>query len=280
MGFFAKIKSVFHRNSRVSKKLGIALGSGGAKGMAHLGVLKAFEEEHIGFTVVTGTSVGSIVGALYARGFTASDMAQIIQNLNIKEFSKNLRPFADMGFMEEFLETYLEGDISDLKIPFAAWATDAETNDGVLFDQGKIARVVTASSAIPPFFRAVEIDGKRYYDGAYTNAIPADVCKEKGADFVIGVDLSAFPKADEDKSKLSRLVGMAIGKFVSVEKKDNSISRGYDAADYMLRPNLYDFRATDVSRAAMDEMFEIGYREAKSHMAEIKAALKETGFAV
>ncbi len=278
MGLFSRIKAFLSRKNTV--RLGLALGSGGAKGMAHLGAIKAFEEEGIHFDYITGTSIGSIVGALYARGFTASDMAQIIQNLNIKEFSKNLRPFADMGFMEEFLETYLEGDISDLKIPFAAWATDAETNDGVLFDQGKIARVVTASSAIPPFFRAVEIDGKRYYDGAYTNAIPADVCKEKGADFVIGVDLSAFPKADEDKSKLSRLVGMAIGKFVSVEKKDNSISRGYDAADYMLRPNLYDFRATDVSRTAMDEMFEIGYREAKSHMAEIKAALKETGFAV
>ncbi|MDE6273898.1 MAG: hypothetical protein K2L87_02485, partial [Clostridiales bacterium] len=139
---------------------------------------------------------------------------------------------------------------------------------------------VTASSAIPPFFRSVEVDGKRYFDGAYTNAIPADVCKDMGADFVIAVDLSAFSKGEEEKSALSRLVGAAIGKFVSVEKKEDSISRGYDAADYMLRPNLRDYRATDVSRTAMDKMYEIGYREAKAHMEEIKTALKGAGFAV
>lgn len=278
MGFFGKIKKIFTRTKTPPLKLGLALGSGGAKGMAHLGALKAFEEAGIRFQVVTGTSIGSIAGALYAKGYSSEDMVQILQNLNIKEFSKNLKPFADMGFAEQFLETYLEGDISSLSVPFAAWATDTETNEGVLLNEGKIARAVTASSAIPPFFRAVEIDGKRLADGAYTNAIPADVCKEMGADFVIGCDLSAYLPPEEEKGMFARLLGSAISAFVSLRTKENSKTRGYEACDIMLRPNLSGFRATDVSRRAMDAMFELGYAEASSRMEEIKAALKEKGF--
>ncbi len=161
MGFFGKIRNLFARKKAPALKLGLALGSGGAKGMAHLGALKAFEEEGIRFQIVTGTSIGSIAGALYAKGYTAEDMTQVLQNLNIKEFSKNLKPFADMAFAERFLETYLEGDISSLSLPFAAWATDTETNEGVLLNEGKIARVLCASSAMPPFFRAVKIGDKR-----------------------------------------------------------------------------------------------------------------------
>lgn len=280
MGFFGKLKSIFSRTKTPPLKLGLALGSGGAKGMAHLGALKAFEEAGIKFQIVTGTSIGSIAGALYAKGYTAEDMAQVLQNLNIREFSKNIKPFADMSFVEQFLETYLEGDISSLSLPFAAWATDTETNEGVLLNEGKIARVLTASSAIPPFFRAVEIDGKRLADGAYTNAIPADVCKEMGADFVIGCDLAAFLPPDEEKSRFARFLGSALNAFVSLRTKENSKTRGYEACDIMLRPNLSEYRATDVSRKAMDDMFELGYAEATSRMQEIKTALKEKGFAI
>ena len=94
MGFLSFMKEKFSRKKQ--PVLGLALGSGGAKGLAHLGVLKAFEEENIRFSFVTGTSIGSIVGALYAKGYTARDMIEIIENLNRKEFAKNLRPFADM----------------------------------------------------------------------------------------------------------------------------------------------------------------------------------------
>ena len=238
MGFLSFMKEKFSRKKQ--PVLGLALGSGGAKGLAHLGVLKAFEEENIRFSFVTGTSIGSIVGALYAKGYTARDMIEIIENLNRKEFAKNLRPFADMGFAEEFVGQYVEENIEELPVPYACWATDAETNGGVLLNSGKAARACCASSAIPPFFRGVEIDGKKLYDGAFTNAIPADVCKHLGAKFVVAVDLSAFTKPDEEKSRVARLLGSAINAFVSVKYLDDSKTRGYDAADFMLRPNLYD----------------------------------------
>ena len=275
MGFLSFMKEKFSRKKQ--PVLGLALGSGGAKGLAHLGVLKAFEKENIRFSFVTGTSIGSIVGALYAKGYTARDMIEIIENLNRKEFAKNLRPFADMGFAEEFVGQYVEENIEELPVPYACWATDAETNGGVLLNSGKAARACCASSAIPPFFRGVEIDGKKLYDGAFTNAIPADVCKDLGAKFVVAVDLSAFTKPDEEKSRVARLLGSAINAFVSVKYLDDSKTRGYEAADFMLRPNLYDFRATDVSLENMNKMFEIGYNEAKAQMGALKEKMKAAG---
>ncbi len=274
MGFFTRIKSAFSKK-KPELKMGLALGSGGAKGMTHLGVLKAFEEEGIRFSYVTGTSIGSIVGALYAKGYSSNDMIGIVESLNRKEFSKNLRPFSDMAFAEQFLEQYVEGNISDLPLPYAAWGTDAETNEGVLLNEGKTAKICSASSAIPPFFKSVEIEGKKIYDGAFTNAIPADVCKDLGAQFVVAVDLSAYPRSDEDKSMVSRLLGSALNAFVPLKYLDDNKTRGYDAADVMLRPNLYNYRATDVAPAAMNEMFEIGYEEAKSRMAELKKAIED-----
>ena len=273
MSWLSRIKRLFTRRPRPQPVLGLALGSGGAKGMAHLGALKAFEEEGLSFSVVTGTSIGSIVGALYCKGYTWADMTSIVEGLNKREFARNLRPFSDMRNIEDFLEQYVEGDIPSLPVPFAAWATDGQTNEGVLLDAGKTARALTASAAIPPFFRGVELEGRKLYDGAFTNAIPADVCRQNGADVVVGIDLSAYVRPEEEKSRISRLLGTAIGAFVPVRDLPDRKSRGYAAADVMLRPNLYDFKPTDISRAAMDAMFEIGYHEAKTHIGEIRAAL-------
>ncbi len=278
MSIFTRFRRLIKRKRKSTLRLGLALGSGGAKGMAHLGALKAFEEEGIRFDVVTGTSIGSIVGALYAKGYSSSDMTEIVQSLSVKEFSKNLRPRADMGFAEELLSGYVEGDISDLPIPFAAWATDEETNEGVLLDHGNVARALTASSAMPPFFRAVEIDGKKLADGAFTNAIPADVARDLGADFVIGCDLSAYLLPDEEKSRLSRLIGSALNAFVSLRYREDSKERGYQASDIMLRPNLLGFTATDIGREDTARMYELGYEEAVSRMPEIRKALKDAGF--
>lgn len=274
MGLITIFKNKFSRKRPV--RLGLALGSGGAKGLAHIGALKAFEEEGITFSFVTGTSIGGIVGALYAKGYTSADMTGILESLNRKEFARNLRPFADMAFAEEYLKEYVDGEFSSLPLPFAVWATDGDTNDGVLLREGNVARALTASAAIPPFFRSVELGGKRLYDGAFTNAIPADICKEMGAEAVVAIDLSAYMRPEEEKGTLSRLIGSAMSAFVPVKTLENAKTRGYDAADIMLRPNLYDFRAIDVSREAMDKMYEIGYEEARAHMDEIKALAAQT----
>ncbi len=271
MGFFARIKNLFRKEPPV---LGLALGSGGAKGMAHLGALKAFEEEGIAFSVVTGASIGSIVGALYVKGYNSRDMVAIVESLNRREFSKNLRPFADLSFAEEFLGNYLEGDIDELPKPFAAVATDGKTNECVVLKKGKLTRALTASAAIPPFFRGVEIDGAKLYDGAFSDAVPADICRELGAQFVLGVDLSAFSRTEQEQGGIKRLIGTAMNSISPVRYREDCRTRGYAQADFMLRPDLGDYSATDASRNAMNAMFEIGYREAKARMPEIKAAIE------
>ncbi len=273
MGFFERIAQLFSRRRELT--LGIAFGSGGAKGMAHLGVLKALEEEGFRFSYVTGTSIGSIAGAMYAKGYTSDDMVKIIGGVTKREFSKGLNPFSDPAFAENFLSRYIEGDFDSLPIPFAAWATDGETGEGVLLNHGKIARALAASSAIPPYFRGVEIDGRKLYDGAFTNSIPCDVCKDMGADFVIGVDLSAYETPEEEKSKLSRLFGTAISMMTPVKYKPDCKSRGIESADFLFRPNLKGFRATDVSREGLNRMYEIGYAEGKRGIEALNKAIEE-----
>lgn len=271
MGFILRLKELFAKKGR----LGIAFGSGGAKGCAHLGVLKALEEENIKFSYVAGTSIGSIVGALYAKGYSSSDMVQIVENLNRREFSKGLNPFAEGSFVEEFLSHYLEGGFDSLSLPFACWATDGETGKGVLLKEGKLARALAASSAIPPYFRGVEIGGRKLYDGAFSNAIPSDVCRALGARVVIGVDLSAYQKTDEEKTRFGRLFDSAISRVTPVQYTSDCKSRGYASADLMLRPKLKEYRATDVSREAMDRMYELGYEEARANMDKIKRAIRK-----
>lgn len=273
MGWLGKLKAFFERKSKMPA-LGLALGSGGAKGMAHLGVLKAFEEEGIKFSFVTGTSIGAITGALYAKGCTSSDMIQIIEGLSRKEFSKGLNPFSESSFAENLFSGYVEGDFSSLSLPFATWATDGETNEGVLLKSGDLPRALAASSAMPPYFRGVEIGGRRLYDGAFTNSVPCDVCKELGAEFVVGVDLSAFRKSDEERGKIGRFVDSALSMMSPVKYTEDCKSRGYAACDFMLRPDLRDFRATDVSREAMQKMFDIGYEEAKAKMQDLLSSIE------
>lgn len=243
--------------------------------MAHLGALLAFEEEKISFSVVTGTSIGAIVGALYASGYSATEMKRIVAGLNVKEFKRRSVTFSDLSFAEEILSGYLTGNIEDLPKPFAAWATSADDNSGVLLDRGSVIKAVTASSAVPPYFRSVDFQGKKLYDGAYTNSVPADVAKDLGADVVIGIDLSAYFTPDEEKTTFSRLLGSAIKVFDPMVKTPDCKTRGYAAADLMLRPMLRGYRASDVTPSAMENMFELGYREAVFEMKRIKKIMGE-----
>lgn len=273
MGFFQRIKELFSRQREVS--LGISFGSGGAKGMAHLGVLKALEEEGFKFSYVTGTSIGAIVGALYAKGYTSADMVQIIEGVSRRDVSRGLNPFSDPSFAENFFSNYIDGDFDSLSLPFATWATNGETGEGVLLNRGKVAKALAASSAIPPYFRGVEVDGAKLYDGAFTNAIPCDVCKSMGAEFVIGVDLSAFETPDEEKGKLQKFLDTAISMVTPVKYKPDCKSRGIACADFMFRPNLKGFRAADITRESWNRMYELGYEEGKRGIPDLKAAIEE-----
>lgn len=227
--------------------------------------------------MVAGTSIGSIVGAMYAKGYSATDMYELIKALCLKEYVKIVGKRISLDPIERVLDDYLgDAEFSDLRIPFACWATDEATNEGTLLNRGKVSRACTASSAMPPFFNGVNIGGRTLVDGAFTNAVPADVLKDMGAGFVIGIDLSAAKYTGG-----SGFISSVLDKFsvkTGVETLPDAKSRGYDNSDVMLTPNLRKYKATDLSPALWDEMYEEGYTEAKLKMPEIKALLKRAGY--
>lgn len=270
MNIFKKFFSLFKKEQK-RKKLGIALGSGGAKGMAHVGILRAFEEEGISFDIVTGCSIGSIVGGMYARGFSTASMLTQLKELRLTEPQKILTLKLQGVTLGKLLDDMLGGaEFDELCIPFAAVASDIDTGKQVVLNEGNVASAMSASSAIPPMFKAVQINGKRLVDGAYLNNVPADVAKKMGADFVIGVSLGANnPQNDKIKPVLD-----ALYKNNKIPLCDRARA-GVENSDYFIAPDLSAY--TSASYKGLDDMYEIGYSLAKSKMPEIKRLLRQNG---
>ena len=252
---------------RRKKKLGLALGSGGAKGMALLGALKALEEENIEFDVVAGTSIGSVIGALYAKGYTVGDMLRLKDSLGVKDPQNVLLFFLGGQGLTGVMRRVTGGAyFDDLIKPFRAVATDLITGEEIDIGTGDVSTAIAASSAIPPAFRPVERDGRRLVDGAYVNSVPADVVKALGADKILGIDLGADIDTNENiKRALDELYpenGVKLG------KKNEQC---YKFSDYVLTPDLKKYTGADITR--LDEMYDIGYEEARNKMNFVKAAL-------
>ena len=206
-------------------KVGLVLSGGGAKGFAHIGVLKVLEEAGLKIDYIGGTSMGSVVGGLYASGYTASQIDSIFQATNFDELINDFIPRSSKNFYEKkndelyalvlpfnnfkigIPEALSKGmynfnllsritrhvrhvrDFNKLPIPFLCIATDIETGKEVLLNKGSLAQAMIASSAFPSLFSPVEIDGKLLVDGGVTNNYPVDEVRKLGADIIIGVDV-------------------------------------------------------------------------------------------
>jgi NTE family protein len=183
------------------KKIGLALGSGGARGLSQVGVMLWLKEHDIEISCVSGTSIGSIMGAAIAYGYTPEylrDLALEIKWIDILRFlrpSLKGRSFLEWRKIDEFLrEMFGERTIEELKIPFACVATDIDTGNEYVFRKGKVTEALRASACIPAVFPAVEMNGIHLVDGALVNPVPINLAFELGADAVIGVNanLSIF----------------------------------------------------------------------------------------
>lgn len=249
------------------KKLGLALGSGGARGMAHLGALKAFEEEGIEFDVVAGTSIGSVIGALYAKGYTVGDMLRLKDSLGVSDPQNILLFYLGGTGLVGIMRRVTGGAyFDDLVKPFRAIATDLISGEEVVIGAGDISTAIAASSAIPPAFRPVLRDGRRLVDGAYVNSVPADAVKSLGAGRILAIDLGA--ETDTNHKIKKSLDDLYPENGVKLGKKSE---KGYKYSDYVLAPDLKNVSGADVLR--LDEIYAVGYDEAKKKMNEIKAAL-------
>lgn len=175
----------------------LALGSGGERGFAHVGVIKALEENGIGVDIVVGTSAGSVVGALYAGGYKGDELEQLALKLDqaqLDDFDLSRRGYIRGELLQDFVNKALKNrSIEQLDKPFVAIATQLGSGNAVSFNRGNTGMAVRASSSIPGVFHPVVIGGDEYVDGDLKKPVPVSVAREMGADIVIAVDISQQP---------------------------------------------------------------------------------------
>lgn len=271
-GFFKKKKDDTKVEISKKTKLGLALGGGGFRGVGHIGALKAFEELGIKFDYVAGTSVGSIVGSLYALGKTADEMIEITKGIKRKEITKGSIPFikpAKSERLEEILNR-IYGDIlvfSELKTPFSVVCTDLKTGKEVDFDYGNVAKVVSGSCAVPGVFTPVVHENMHLIDGGLRNNVPVDVVKKMGANVVFAIDVNHLRGTGTGSLSTLSVLTSTIG--IMMQSK---IDKTLEMADLIFEPSLETFSPLKLDD--IDEMVQIGYDTVMANRDKIEKMLK------
>jgi NTE family protein len=179
------------------KRVGLALGGGGARGMAHVGVIRVLEREGIPIDCIAGTSAGSLVGASYAAGIRDQRLLEMALHLRWRDIARLVWPrqgFVSFERMESFLvRTVGDRTFADLEMPYAAIAADLATGEQVVLKEGRLAPAVRASCSVPGLVTPVEVNGRLLVDGGIVNNVPISVVRDLGADVVIAVGLGAPP---------------------------------------------------------------------------------------
>ncbi len=199
-GFQEKGKAVISpangKGSTGQAKVGLALGSGGAKGLAHIGVIKILEKHNIPIDFIAGSSIGAMVGGFYASGLTVEEMEEIAISTDWRRVLSVLSdPSLKKGLIRgektrAFMERYVRGKkIEDCPIPFAAVATDLATGEIVVLREGSVASAIRASVSIPLAYAPIEMGGRTLADGGLSAPVPVDAARAMGAHVVIGVNL-------------------------------------------------------------------------------------------
>ena len=251
-------------------KVGIALGGGAAKGFAHIGVIKMLEANGITPVVVSGTSAGSVVGALYASGMDAYAMQEkafALDESRIRDVSLFSGGVVKGQKLQDYVNELVGGRSLDrMKKPFAVVATKLENGERTVFVRGNTGQAVRASSSIPGVFEAVAIGKAHYVDGGVVSPVPVDAARELGADFVIAVDISS--KANGIASPTS-LLGNVNQSITIMGQKLGALE--LQRADIVIRPKVSDIGAADFeqkNRAILE-----GERAAQAALPQIKAKL-------
>jgi len=289
---------------RRGRKIGLALGGGGARGFAHIGVMKVLEREHIKPDIIVGTSVGSIVGGALASGMTVGELEERAYSFLESDpyISSELKAMGDaesgveqglstriqgyfktkirlasalykpgilpMGDMEEFISFFIPDiKVEDTVIPFRAIATDLKSGERVILKGGSLRRSILASSAVPGAFSPVEINGKHLSDGGIICTVPAGCALEEGASVVIAIAI------DRDIAFYSSLqtavdVYVRAGEIQGYHLEEHDLKR----ADLVIRPKLGGIHWTDFSR--FKEMISLGEAAATNSLPEIRRLAK------
>jgi NTE family protein len=295
----ALVPSGYAETAARRPRIGLALGGGGARGGAHVGVLEVLEELHVPVDVIAATSMGAVVGGIYAAGVPIDRIDHAMRDADWSDLLDDRPAYRDLVFRRKedasrylvdfelgihkghfrqphglragqklafearalLLDTPPQTDFSKLATPFRAVATDVETGERVVLDHGDLVESILASFAVPGVFAPIEIDGRLLIDGGITDNLPVDLVREAGADVVIAVDVGALlVKRDKLKSMFS-----VLGQTMSFLTHNNSDASAR-TADVLIAPDL-----TGISSAAFGET-----SEAIARGRDAALALRET----
>lgn len=252
-------------------KIGLVLGGGGARGVAYIGMLKAFEENNITFDFICGTSVGSILGACIANGATSQELYDIVKTINTKDIVPNIIPLIPNKFegLKKVLKRHFKNanpTFDDLKTPFCAVATDLRSGEEYDIIKGDLLSALCASSSVPGIFTPVPYDGTLLADGGLVNNIPSSVAKKFSCNKIIAVDVNSKRGEGTDSNNYFEIMLATI----RIMMKSNS-QKGYLDADIMIQPDLKRFKSTKLQN--IDEMIMEGYNATIRSMPKIKQLL-------
>ena len=257
--------------------IGIALGGGFARGIAHIGVLRVLEEEGIPVRMVTGTSVGALIGAVYCSGMPIDELDRIACACRFTTFARwtvSRYGFASNDRMTSFLMRVLKvRTFEELKIPLGVTATDFNTGEGVVFHSGSIIDPVRASCAYPGMFLPVEIRGRYLVDGMLSHPVPTRPLREMGADRVMAIHLKGTWANGGAPRHLFDVIGQS---FAIAQDSMSSLWRS--AADIVIEPDVAGFGYDDFKRAK--ELVKVGEIAMRKALPEVRkwfaAAPEET----
>ena len=256
-------------------KIALVLGGGAARGFAHVGVIRALEQERVPIDMIVGTSVGSLIGAIYASDMNSFELEWTAFSLGKDDLLDYafFSAITGMGLakgdkLEEFVKTKVTTtNIENLKLPFAAIATDLNRGTRVVLDKGPVARAVRASSAIPGVFNPVDYQGKLLVDGGVMDNIPISVARDKGADIVIAVDISE----NVMNFNITNIVDVVL-QSVNIMFNENTKSRKKDA-DVLITPKVGDVGMLDFTQKK--RCMQAGIEATQKAMPEIRKKIEE-----
>jgi NTE family protein len=250
------------------KRVGLALGGGGARGMAHVGVIRALERGGVPVDCIAGTSAGSVAGAAYAAGLSADQLLELALQIRWRDIMRPIWPrqgFISFARLESYFARVI-GDptFDDLKIPYAAVAADLATGKQVVLREGRVARAVRASCSVPGIVTPVEVDGRMLIDGGVVNNLPISIVRDLGADIVIAVGL-ALPPGDYPRGLLR--IGIAAIEYMILNAGDDPAT-----ADVHLPIPVWGL-GTMVRTSQRHRMIALGQQIAEQSLPEIRALL-------
>lgn len=264
------------------QRIGLVLGGGAARGVAHVGVLQALEENGIYPSVITGTSVGALVGGLYAAGVSSLRLAALVREIkwldlvsvrlptvNWSDLARTIpMGLVDLDKMIDWINQVVGGpvDIQQLNLPFAAVATDLLSGEIVVMNEGPLAPAIRASCSVPGVFTPYHRNGRLLVDGVVVNNLPVTVAQNLGADYVIAVDL--LPLMGHAQVEPRNVVELSMTALFMLAR---ATQIEQELADVLISPAITHINLADLN--AGEELLAAGRQAAEAALPRIQAAL-------